>query len=185
MKRRWPAAVALEVAREMVRELRPVAVRLVVAGSLRRRRADVGDVEIVYVPRMEERAVDFFEMGRVSLADEEIGRMMADGTLSKRESRSGGHAWGDQNKLAVHRDGIPVDLFCTTEEAWWNYLVCRTGPAALNTRIAMEAQRRGFRWNPYGAGFVCLADGQVRAMGSEREVFEFVGMEFLEAWERR
>ena len=35
--------------------------------------------------------------------------------------------------------GIPVDFFATTEEAWFNYLVCRTGPAELNTRIASAA----------------------------------------------
>jgi hypothetical protein len=32
----------------------------------------------------------------------------------------------------ANRTGIPVDLFAATEDNWWNYLVCRTGPADSN-----------------------------------------------------
>ena len=111
--------------------------------------------------------------------------MLDDGTLAKRQSKIGGTAWGDKNKLAVHRSGMPVDLFRTVPESWWNYLVCRTGPADSNTRIATEAQRRGYRWNPYGIGYTKLADGTVTAMDSEAAVFAFVGLPYAEPWERK
>lgn len=90
-KRRWPRADALEVARELCNRLKPLCERLVVAGSLRRKKADVGDVEILYVPRLEERQADLLSTEMVSLADEEIERMLSDGTLGKRPSeRHGG-----------------------------------------------------------------------------------------------
>lgn len=184
-KVRWPRAAALDVARELCARLKPVCDRLVVAGSLRRRKLDVGDVEILYIPRLEERQADLLSTEMVSLADEEIERMLADGTLAKRPSVTGGTAWGAKNKLALHRSGLPVDLFRTTPEAWWNYLVCRTGPADSNTRIATEAQRRGYRWNPYGAGYTRLEDGTVTPMDSEEAVFAFVGLPFAQPWERR
>lgn len=185
MKQRWPRAEALPVAREICIRLKPHCERLIVAGSLRRCSPTVGDVEILYVPRMEERPFDFFSTHMVSLADEEIARMLVDGTLTKRPSITGTTAWGEKNKLAIHRSLIPVDLFRATDEAWWNYLVCRTGPADSNKRIAMAAQQRGYRWSPYGSGFVRLSDGVEIPVNSESEVFEFVGMPGAEPKDRQ
>ena len=184
-KRRWPRADALAVAREICARLSPHCERLVVAGSLRRKKQDVGDVEILYISRLEERQADLLTTEMVSLADEEIARMLADGTLSKRPSRTGGTAWGSKNKLALHRSGLPVDLFRTAAESWWNYLVCRTGPADSNTRIATEAQRRGYQWNPYSSGFTRLADGTTFPMQSEEAVFAFVGLPYCAPEGRR
>lgn len=177
-KKRWPRREALPVARELCDRLAPFCQRLIVAGSLRRRKPDVGDVEILYIPIFQTRPLDLISSHTVSLADEEITRMLADGTLAHRLSKTGGTAWGDKNKLATHRSGLPVDLFATTEDSWWNYLVCRTGPAASNTRIASIAQQRGYTWNPYGKGFTCRADGSVTAMESEEAVFAFVGLPY-------
>ena len=147
-KVRWPRSAGLEVAKELCDRLKPCCEKLIVAGSLRRRKSDIGDVEILYVSRMESRPFDMFSSVSVSLAEEEIARMLEDGTVMKRPSKVGGTAWGDKNKLALHRSGMPVDLFRTMPESWWNYLVCRTGPADSNTRIAHEAQHKGYRWNP-------------------------------------
>ena len=64
--------------------------------------------------------------------------------LRRRLSKTGAEAWGPKNKLAVHvESGIPVDLFATSAESWWNYLVCRTGPAASNIAIAQAALAGG------------------------------------------
>lgn len=73
----------------------------------------------------------------------------------------------------------------STSRKWWNYLVCRTGPADSNARIATEAQRRGYRWNPYSIGYTKLADGTVVSMNSEADVFAFVGLPYAEPWERK
>jgi DNA polymerase/3'-5' exonuclease PolX len=64
--------------------------------------------------------------------------------------------------------------------------VCRTGPGESNVAIASAAQTKGWKWNPYGAGFsrqIGLTTEQ-HGVTSEREVFEFVGMAFKEPWER-
>lgn len=184
-KKRWPRRAAVKVAREICLRLEPHCERLVVAGSLRRRRRDVGDVEILYIPRTETREVDLFATREVSLAGEEIDRMLDDGTIEKRMSVVGTPSWGSVNRLAVHvASGIPVDLFRTSRESWWNYLVCRTGPAASNMRIAEEARRRGYKWRPYGAGFTRLSDGVEVVMESEEQVFAFVGMDYWPPRER-
>jgi DNA polymerase/3'-5' exonuclease PolX len=183
-KQQWARRDALAVAKELCDLLEPVTERLVVAGSLRRRKPDVGDVEIIYIPKWIERPEDMFSTCLVSLVDEMIEGWLLNGTLAKRPSKTGSFAWGAKNKLALHRSGMPVDLFRTEESAWWNYLVCRTGPAESNAAIALAAQQRGYKWNSYGSGFTRLSDGEVFPMESEEAVFDFVGMPFAVAWER-
>lgn len=183
-KRRFPRAMALPVARELCVALKPVSIRLICAGSLRRGAADVGDVELLFIPRFEDRQIDLLDKAPVDLAAERIEQLVRDGVLAKRPSKTGSFSWGELNKLAVHvASGIPVDLFTATEKNWWNYLVCRTGPASSNTRIAAEALRRGWHWHPYGSGFSRTnpetGSLEMRPMESEAAVFAFVGLPAL------
>lgn len=184
-KVRWPRSEALNAARELCKLIGPFCERIVVAGSLRRMKSEVGDVEILYIPRYEVRSADLFSSAQFNLADEVIERLVSDGILAKRVSAAGRTSWGELNKLAVHSSGVPIDLFRTNETSWWNYLVCRTGPADSNTRIAAAAIRRGFRWHPYGSGFTRIRDGKEFPMTSEAAVFEFVGLRYTSPSERR
>lgn len=189
MKAKFPRAAALAVAKELCDALRPLPARLIVAGSLRRRKDEVGDVEILFVPLfVNTHPHDLFAPPRLaSRVDHRLLLMLDVGTLKKRPNKAGGFAWGEKNKLAVHAaTGIPVDLFTATEENWFNYLVCRTGPAESNVRIASAALAKGWEWNPYDSGF-SRAGGlgvETHTVASEREVFEFVGLPFKEPWER-
>ncbi len=96
---------------------------------------------------------------------------------------NGNQTYGPSNKLLRHvATGIPVDLFSTTAAAWSNYLVCRTGPAELNVEIARRARDLGWKWTPYGDGFV--RPGDRRVVTFEAEVFQFVGLPALAPWDR-
>jgi DNA polymerase/3'-5' exonuclease PolX len=79
-----------------------------------------------------------------------------------------------------------VDLFTATRENFFNYLVCRTGGEESNIRVASAAIARGWKWNPYGNGFsrVVGLGSEHHDVTSEREVFEFVGLPYLEPWKR-
>ena len=185
-KPRFPNSIGMKVAAELCAALKPVCEKLVVAGSLRRRKPDVGDVEILYIGKTEVRQdpADMFASITVNLAEEAIAALEKSGALERRKNVNGSEMFGPKNKLMRHRaTGLPVDLFAATTENWHNYLVCRTGPAASNTRICMAAQERGWKWNPYGAGF--SRDGEIRAMASEEEVFAFVGLPYAPPEERR
>lgn len=184
-KQRFNRAVAMDVATEIVGELAGSCERIKIAGSLRRNKPDVGDIEILYIPKTGELAEDeLFALPR-NLADMAIERLQRDHILTRRQNVNGSEVFGEKNKLMRHTlSGIPVDLFATTAAAWFNYLVCRTGGAASNTRIASLAKARGYQWSPYSAGFTDLNDGRVFPMGSEEEVFEFVGLPYEEPEER-
>jgi DNA polymerase/3'-5' exonuclease PolX len=188
-KTKHPRAAALAVARELCRVFDGVSERLIVAGSLRRQKEMVGDVEILFIPKEEQREDPADLFGRkipVDLANEKIEWLVKLGTLAKRPNKAGGFTWGPENKLAVHvASGIGVDLFAARPANWWNLLVCRTGSAESNERICNAAIRKGWKWQPYGAGFHDrVSDELVRRTQSERDVFEAVGLPYLEPWER-
>lgn len=185
-KTKHPRAAALAVAEEILGILEPVCARLIVAGSIRRRADLVGDVEIMFVPVFDLRKVDMFAFAEVCLTAEVISKMIEDGRISKRLTEIGTTSWGLKNKLALHTaSGIPVDLFSTTAENWPNYLACRTGPAESNVRICVEAEKRGWKWHPYGNGFTKINGSEPPyVVKEERDVFEFVGLDYLEPWER-
>jgi DNA polymerase/3'-5' exonuclease PolX len=190
-KQRYPLAAAEAVANELVAALQygcgPACERIEIAGSIRRRKPTVGDIELVFIPKMDRRQVppDLFPR-LVSLADLAFDAMLRAGILTKRLSKVGTTAWGEKNKLAVHvASGIPVDLFTATPENWFNYLVCRTGGAENNKQIASAALAKGWRWNPYGQGFSELHGIGIHYVKSERDVFDFVGLPYREPAERQ
>jgi DNA polymerase/3'-5' exonuclease PolX len=61
-KTRWSATIARRVADELVEALTPRCEQICIAGSLRRGKSEVGDIEILYVPRrgLVRRAGEFF-----------------------------------------------------------------------------------------------------------------------------
>ena len=184
MKTKFPRAEAQAVADQIMAELEPFCQQITIAGSLRRGQPEVGDIELLFVPRYEDRQIDFFNKEPVDTAAEKINQWHAAGTIFKRPNVDGHFTWGPQNKLAVHTDsGIPVDFFSTKPENWWVALVIRTGSKETNLRLTTGAQARQRTLNAYGSG-VTLQGGRVIPATSEAHVFELCGVPYLEPHER-
>ena len=168
-------AKAKAIAEELKALLEPACEKIVVAGSIRRQKPDVGDIELLCIPKYD---------GPVDQLDREIRLLIEQGILSFRCNKLGSKVYGPKNKLMVHiRSGIGVDIFSTTEDCWPVALVVRTGGAETNKRIATVALGKGWSFHAYGWGFT-TPQGE-RVCRSEREVFEAVGLPYLEPWERR
>lgn len=188
-KQKYPAEVVRMIAKEILACLEPLCVpgRCCLAGSLRRERDLVGDAEILFVPRRELAPAqdDLFGVP-TDLAANVIKGMCEVKFLEPRRNELGRTTWGELIKLARHTaTGVPIDFFTATPENWWNYLVCRTGPKESNEAICKAARARGWKWEPYSSGFVDVADANHRAvMESERAVFEFVGLKYVQPRER-
>jgi DNA polymerase/3'-5' exonuclease PolX len=184
---KFPRAVAIEVVKQLHAVLTNCVERISMAGSLHRGKLEVKDAEIVYIPRFcHGPATELFGTPEnINLEDETLNRLLKDGILAKRKNVKGSEMWGPQNKLAIHvKSGLPIDLFSTTEECWFNYLVCRIGPAESNTRIAAEAKKKRWKWNPYGPGFTD-ENGNIVKVTSQEDVFRLVGLPYQEPHKRR
>src|ERR1044071_3884421 len=137
IKRKFPRADGMRVAIELSALLNPFCERLEIAGSLRRRKELVGDIELLLIPRFESVADGLFDKRLVDLADAQLTRLLSGGVIEKRLSKTGIASWGPQNKLARHvESGIPVDCFSTDAERWWVALVIRTGSKETTLRLS-------------------------------------------------
>ena len=148
--------------------------RIVIAGSIRRQKPDVGDIELLCIPKY---------IAGVDMLDAKIQTLIHFDMLGYRLNKLGSKVYGAKNKLLVHLpSGIGVDVFSTDERCWPVALVVRTGGKTTNQRISMAALRKGWRFRAYGDGFD-TPDGHIPC-SSERGVFELVGLSYLEPWER-
>ena len=145
-----------------------------IAGSIRRRKPDVGDIELLCIPKYE---------GVIDRLDRRVQGLMFQGVLALRLNKLGRKVYGPKNKLMLHvPSGIGVDIFSTTEECWPVALVVRTGGKKSNMRIATAALQKGYQFHAYGSGFT-TPGGEI-VCRSEREVFEAIGLPYREPWER-
>lgn len=186
MKTKFPRAQAIEVARFLHEALKEVTERIIFAGSLRRMKQQVGDVEVLYVPKWIEQQIGLFpgDVQHINQVDVVLEELRHRRILRPRLGVLNQTCWGPKNKLAEHiPSGIPVDLFSTSTDCWWNYLVCRTGGEQTNRQIAVAAQQRGWKWNPYRDGFTD-ENGRAIRVESEKQVFDLVGLPYRKPEDR-
>lgn len=178
----YPLQDAVPIAEKFVEYLTPHCHRIVVAGSIRRRKPFVKDIEILMVSKKGSQADpnDLFDRQiarpAAAIALDELLKL---GVITKRLSKIGNESWGPENKLAVHaKSGIPIDFFLVPERNWWNALVVRTGPAKSNKAIASAALARGWKWHAYGDGFD-RGEHEKFVVKQERDAFDHVGLPYL------
>ena len=103
---------ALEIAKKIEAELRPFCDRIQIAGSIRRQKANVKDIEIVAIPN------DRFQLGLIVNRWKKIR--------------------GDVGGKYIQRilpEGINLDLFFASEKNWGHILAIRTGSAEYSHLI--------------------------------------------------
>lgn len=185
--KRYPHAEALRVAQQLVEILSPFCERIEIAGSLRRQKPDVGDIELLFVGKRATRKVDLLSTEEYDDCAEHIDRLLKAGLLAKRPNKNGVFTWGAKNKLGIFTEtGIPVDFFATDAGCWWNALVVRTGGRENNLLITTTAQKKGYSFEAYGSGFRTLCGpGGYYQTRSERDVYEFLGLPYLEPKDRK
>lgn len=185
--RRFLRADALPIADKFVAFLESHCRRVIIAGSLRRRKETVKDIEILYVPKMKS-APDPNDMfgGRVEInaADVAIASLLKFGVIEKRPNKNGIFTWGPENKYSRHvASGIGVDFFATDEDCFWMALFVRTGPSELNIKVASAAKASGWEMHACGDGFTRGTREHFKVK-SERDVFRHVELDYQEPWER-
>jgi len=165
-----PLATGQKIAEKVAGELAPFCDRIAIAGSIRRQRPMVGDVDIVALPKISE--LHAFRQ-----------RCKQNTTLVKD---------GDQELVVWLKNGVQLDIWIASHGSkeffnevpcnFGSLLLCRTGSAAHNIYLISQAKALGLRWNPHHGVFnghgVCLA------ADTEEDVFKALGMGFV-APERR
>jgi hypothetical protein len=133
---RIPLAQAEQYAQQFLRLIEAACERIEVAGSVRRRAAHIGEIEILAVPKRLQQANLFGDdLPPRDLLVETVDRLLARDRIRHRPSERGRKVWTPTHREMLFRADrgalVPIDLWWTEPERWGLQLALRTGPAAL------------------------------------------------------
>lgn len=152
-------AQAQQIAEKYLNLLRPHCSRIQIAGSIRREKPDVKDVEIVCIPQdIEGFAAQVKQWPKVK-----------------------GEPTGKYTQRNLPEE-IKLDLFMAEERNWGLILVIRTGPAEFNRRWLYRAKEKGLKCE---GGLLrdyteSGRNGQIIECREERDLFRLIEWNYIE-----
>ncbi len=151
---RFLLGFVLPEAKAIMEELKPYVEKISLAGSIRRRKETIGDVDILAVSSQPEKVMDIFtSMKRVE-------KVLAKGIT--------------KSSVRLH-GGIQVDLRIVGKESFGSALQYFTGSKEHNIEVRKIAIKLGYKLNEYG-----LFKGFERIAGKdEEEVYKALGMQWI------
>jgi len=151
------------LASKIVNTIGPYCIRTEVAGSIRRRKSTVNDIDIVVLPKPQSWIQVIKEIRRkFDAITEKQGEKLA--TLYVIFASKDGQGY------------VEVDLYRASEGTWGILLLIRTGSAEHNIYLANLAIRKGFHL-AYSKGLL-NEKGEVVASKTEEEVFQALGLDY-------
>lgn len=201
-----PLQTSLRWSNVIATELLPLCTRLEIAGSIRRQRSQVGDIDIVCIPKtdaqndllgapttLRNQVVEWAERyvatsaGRVPSPTENQTRIISQGEMS----------------LILQLRKCQLDLWFATDATWSTRLLCRTGSKDHNIWFADRCAQRALHWFPYwgiaplgalrdkGISTTCKDAGRrasdagcLLPAGAESDLYSYVGLEFIDPQNR-
>jgi DNA polymerase (family 10) len=155
---------AQRLAQKITSELLPFCQKIEIAGSVRRERAEVHDLDLVLIPKNGLSPIIARMMRKCSPVTG--GRLFDSRTLTYKM------AHGFQIDLFVAHAEI-VDLVSTTPSNWGAVYLCRTGSVQHNVQLCSRAHAKGLKFAPYRG----IIDGaQVIAGSTEEEIYSALGL---------
>lgn len=178
---------AKELAWELSALLSPACARIEIAGSVRRERSEIGDLELVAVPALIERwEPDLFgsvqTLPPIDLLAEQTDKLLTEGIIGPWYDAHGSARWGKRYRAFTY-EGIKVDLFKVVKPAQWGVILAlRTGSADFSRRLVTPVEKGG--WMP--ARMFCergllWKDGLPLVTLEEETLFEQVGRPYVPA----
>lgn len=152
---------AQKMAEAVIKRLEPYCQRIEVAGSIRRHKPTVNDIDIVLIPsdpwNLEHEVLSLARPFMPKLSGEKLKRFSYNGTQ--------------------------VDLYFATPQTWATLLLIRTGSKESNIRLATLAKKRGWHLAASGDGLF-NEKGERVAGDSEESIFRALGLPYQEPEER-
>jgi DNA polymerase/3'-5' exonuclease PolX len=191
---------AKAIAEEVKAQIADACESVVIAGSIRREKAEVGDIELVIVPRYSEVnlvRVDLFteKEVRFNLLERRLHQLANDGTIVERHKENGSRiAWlgKDESRYiaATYQGRIGIDFFMVLPDRmdWYGWtLLLRTGPADANQLLVTRRDQHGIK--PH---HIFIGEGRVTDLRTdtpihlqdEETVFGRWGMKYVPPQER-
>lgn len=144
---------ATRIANEVKQILAPHCSRIEIAGSIRRRKPFVHDIDIVAIPA---------NQGAFITALSSLGKIKV----------------GGQKLIRCDYNGVSLDVYIASPETWATLLLIRTGSKESNIRLCSLALRKGMKLHADGSGLF-NSDALRIAGDTEQSIFEALGIPYL------
>lgn len=162
-------SAATKLAERVRAELAPHCDQIEIAGSIRRRRPECGDIDLVCLPKTGGKA-------EIVARCQQTARLVKHGEQYVVFELSNGF---QLDLWFAHSGG--GDLFAPEPSNWGALLLARTGSAAHNIHVCTVAHTKGLHFNPHRG---LERRGAVVASETEEAIFAALGLDFI-APERR
>ena len=151
---------ALSIAEKAKEILSPFCERIEIAGSIRRKKPDVKDIEIVAIPKPYDTGL--FESGIATIVNQ---WEKVKGELPCKYTQR------------ILPEGIKLDLFFAERGNWGLIYAIRTGSADYSHKIlATEWVKRGYK----SEGGFLTSNGKQVLVPEEKDLFNRIGLTFIE-----
>lgn len=130
-------ANAQHIANRIVQILAPHCDRIHIAGSIRRKQAQVKDVEILCLPKKETKNEDLF-----GSADLIVSRDFVEALAGITRLVIKGNTSGRYMQIALVNCSLVLDLFLPEEKDYYRQLAIRTGSAEFSQKVLAHGWRR-------------------------------------------
>lgn len=183
--------IAKHIADELVAGLAPACQRIEVAGSVRRAKPEVKDIELVCIPKP--------GAPRPEFGQKPIASWLEHGLLELEQGNYLGSRLKDGDKykqIVINTKGLgfitpemfKLDLFIVRPETWGVQFAIRTGPAEFSHKLVTKQE-----WGGWLPDQMKVEDGllwdtknrQVFPTPEEQDFFAAIGVEWLEPKARR
>jgi DNA polymerase/3'-5' exonuclease PolX len=155
---------ALEIGQAVLEQLKPHCYRCEIGGSIRRKKEDVKDIEIIAIPKPYE--IGLLESGIATV-------------VNKWELVTG--KLPGKNTIRLLPEGIKLDLFFADKTNWGWIFTHRTGSIEYNKRILVRScSKRGYKLVD---GYV-TKDGNVIPVPEERDFYKLIGVTYINSEQR-
>jgi DNA polymerase/3'-5' exonuclease PolX len=156
----WTLEEAKAKAMEFVKLLSPYCDRIEIAGSIRRQKKQVHDIDLVVIWK----GAGF---GLLKVWLENRQRMMK--------------PTGGEKIIKTSWSMIPIQISVATIEIWPMILLVRTGSASFNRYLATLAKRKGMQLKASG---YLTRGGETLPITCEQDIFRELGLKFREPQRR-
>ncbi|NQU18950.1 DNA polymerase/3'-5' exonuclease PolX [bacterium] len=159
-KERIDIAAAWDIAGRFVKQLESLkeVKQIVVAGSLRRMKETVKDIDILVISNRSKKVMDVF------CSCKQVKEVVVKGMTKS---------------SVLSKEGIQVDVRVVKPESFGAALMYFTGSKNHNVRLRALATRRGLKINEYGI-FSSKASKKRLAWKTEKEIYKLMNMQFIE-----
>lgn len=195
MKGKRPYMQAMEDALAFRAMFRPACYeRWEFAGSIRRGKPEVGDIEHVIIPRWEDRPDPLSMFGLTvptNLLWLRLEELVSAGTLARHQYEThladgsvvGRERWGNSYRGVDFRD-FNHELFTATADNWGAILLIRTGPAEFSERVVTRIKQGGM-YRQQNGNLIHVRSGDVVPVRDELAFLRFASMDWCEPKERK